>query len=70
MIIPLKGGYFMQTKTTSLLKGLGVGMIAGAAVTFTVKSLLGEEKHNITRGSAKIVKAMGDAVDGIQTIFR
>ena len=60
----------MQTKTSSLLKGIGVGMIAGAAVTVTAKTLFAEEKHNITKGSAKLVKAVGEMVDGIQTMFR
>lgn len=60
----------MQGKTSSLIKGIGVGMVAGAAVTLTAKTLLGEEKHNVTKGSAKVVKAVGEAIDGIQTMFK
>lgn len=60
----------MQSKTSSLLKGIGIGMIAGAAATVTAKTLLTEEKHNITKGSAKLVKAAGEIVDGIQTMFK
>lgn len=60
----------MQNKTSSLLKGIGVGMIAGAAVTVTAKTLLSNEKHNISKGSEKLIKAAGEIVDGIQTMFR
>ena len=60
----------MQTKTSSLLKGMGLGMIAGAAATVTVKTVLSNGKHNVSKGSAKIVNAVSEMVDGIQTMFK
>lgn len=50
------------------MKGLGTGMVAGAAAVIAGKLVLKDQK-NITRGSAKLVKAVGDFADGVQTIF-
>lgn len=55
-------------KTGSFLKGLGTGMLAGAAVVVVGKVVL-SDKHNITKGSTKVVKAVGDFVDGVQTMI-
>ncbi|MBR0467183.1 MAG: hypothetical protein IJJ40_06840 [Clostridia bacterium] len=54
----------------SFLKGMGAGMAAGAGIAMVAKTLMKDSKHNLTKGSAKVVKAMGDIVDGIQTIFK
>lgn len=59
----------MQKNYSSFLKGMGAGMIAGAAA-LTVGKVMMSEKQNISKGSAKMVKAVGDLVDGVQTIFR
>ena len=59
----------MQKGYTSFLKGMGAGMIAGAAM-LTVGKVMMTERHNISKGSAKMVKAVGGLVDGVQTIFK
>ena len=59
----------MQNNSMSFLKGMGAGMIAGAAVITVGKMLLIDQK-NISKGSAKLVKAVGEMVDGVQTIFK
>lgn len=59
----------MNTKA-SFLKGMGAGVAAGAGLTMVAKMVMKDGKHNLTKGSAKLVKAMGDVVDGIQTIFK
>lgn len=53
----------------SFVKGVGTGMIAGAAVVVAGKMIM-QDKHNVSRGSAKVVKAVGEIVDGVQTIFK
>lgn len=53
----------------SFIKGLGAGMIAGAAA-FAVGKVVMKDHKNISKGSAKLVKAVGEMVDGVQTIFR
>ena len=59
----------MQKGTMNFMKGMGAGMIAGAAVTMLGESVM-DNGHSITKGSAKIVKAAGDFIDGIQTMFK
>lgn len=59
----------MQTKASSLIKGIGIGMLSGAAVTVTTWALT-KNSHNVTKGSTKVIKAVGEVVDGIQTMFK
>lgn len=59
----------MQNSSGSFIKGLGTGMIAGAAAMVVGKAVMQDHK-NITKGSTKLVKAVGDFVDGVQTMFR
>lgn len=53
----------------SFVKGVGAGMLAGAAAVVASKMII-QDKHNVSKGSAKVVKAVGEIVDGVQTIFR
>ncbi len=53
----------------SFIKGMGAGMIAGATAVVVGKMMM-QDKHNISKGSAKVVKAAGEIVDGIQTMFK
>ncbi|MBR4762195.1 MAG: hypothetical protein IK086_06125 [Clostridia bacterium] len=59
----------MQSGSKDFIKGMGAGMVAGAAAVFVGKMVL-QDKHNITKGSTKLIKAMGDIVDGVQTMFK
>lgn len=53
----------------SFVKGIGAGMVAGAAAVMVGKMVM-TDKHNISKGSAKVVRAVGEIVDGVQTIFK
>lgn len=53
----------------SFVKGMGAGMLAGAAAVVAGKMVM-QDKHNVSKGSAKVVKAVGEIVDGVQTMFR
>lgn len=59
----------MQNNSKNFIKGMGTGMVAGAAAVVVGKMIL-SDKHNITKGSTKLIKAMGDIVDGVQTMFK
>ncbi len=60
----------MSNNTVStFVKGVGAGMLAGAAVTVAAKMVV-QDNHNISKGSTKLIKAMGDIVDGVQTMFK
>lgn len=57
-----------SNSTMSFVKGVGAGMIAGAAAVVVGKMLLKDNK-NIEKGGAKLLKAAGEMVDGFQTMF-
>ena len=59
----------MQSNSKNFIKGMGTGMVAGAATVIVGKMVL-KDKHNISKGSTKLIKAMGDIVDGVQTMFK
>lgn len=59
----------MQNSSTNFIKGMGAGMVAGAAAVVVGKMIV-KDKHNITKGSTKLIKAMGEIVDGVQTMFK
>lgn len=58
----------MQNSSMSFLKGIGAGMIAGAAAV-TVGKVMLKDRKNISKGSTKVIKAVGEFVDGVHTIF-
>ncbi len=58
----------MANGSMTFIKGLGAGMVAGAAAMVVGKIML-EDHKNISKGSAKLVKAVGEFVDGVQTMF-
>lgn len=59
----------MQNSSMSFIKGLGAGMLAGAAAV-AVGSVMMKDNKNITKGSTKLIKAAGEFVDGFQTMFK
>lgn len=59
----------MKSGTSCFFKGLGIGMAAGVTAAVISKVMLADA-HKTTKGSAKLIKAVGDFADGIQTIFR
>ncbi|MBR7071408.1 MAG: hypothetical protein IKI29_04520 [Clostridia bacterium] len=59
----------MQNNSSmNFVKGLGAGMLAGAAAV-TVGKILLQDRHSVAKGSSKMVKAIGEFVDGVQTVF-
>ena len=58
----------MANGSMSFINGLGAGMVAGAAAMVVGKVML-EDHKNISKGSSKMIKAVGEFVDGVQTMF-
>ncbi len=54
---------------SGFVKGTLAGMIAGAAVV-TVGKMMITDNRNISKGSGKAMKAVGDFIDGVQTMFK
>lgn len=59
----------MQNSSLSFIKGLGAGMIAGATAVIVGKMVMKDNKK-IEKGGAKVIKAAGELVDGVQTMFK
>jgi hypothetical protein len=59
-----------QGSAMTFMKGMGAGMAAGMVVYTAAKMMLGKDNHNLSKGSSKIVHAVGDLVDGVQTMFK
>ena len=57
------------SKTGNFFKGVGAGMLAGATAVVVGKVMLDKKKHSVSKGSAKVVKAVSQMVDGVQTMF-
>ncbi len=51
-------------------KGAMVGIATGAVLTVVGKTLMNKKSHHVQKGSAKAVKAVGEFVEGIQTMIR
>lgn len=58
----------MQNGAKSFMKGMGAGMVAGATAIVVGKVML-KDRKNVAKGSTKLVKAVGEFVDGVQTMF-
>ena len=54
---------------SSFAKGTLTGMVAGAAL-LTVGKMMMKDNKNLSKGSGKAIKAVGEFVDGIQTMFK
>lgn len=59
----------MQNSSSSFIKGLGAGMIAGATAVIVGKMVMKDNKK-IEKGGAKVIKAAGELVEGVQTMFK
>lgn len=54
---------------SSFAKGTLTGMVAGAALVTAAKMMMKDNK-NLSKGSGKAIKAVGEFVDGVQTMFK
>ncbi len=57
-----------MSKGMSFVKGIGTGMIAGAAAVVVGKMIMNEKKNG-QKGSNKLAKAVSEFVDGVQTMI-
>lgn len=56
-------------QTGTFFKGMGLGLMVVAGLCIGGKMMMGNH-HNIAKGSGKVVKAVGDFVDGLQTMIK
>lgn len=60
----------MKDKAKGFAKGAMMGIAAGAVMTAVGKMMIKDKKHHLQKGSTKAVKAVGDFVDGVHTMFK
>lgn len=53
---------------SNFFKGMGAGVVTAVAVTVVGKCVINNNK-GVAKGSAKVMKAVGDFVDGVQTMI-
>ena len=58
-----------KNTVSSFAKGTLTGMIAGAALLGVGKMLM-DHNRNMSQGSSKAIKAVGEFVDGVHTMFK
>ncbi len=51
-------------------KGAMLGVAAGAAMTMVGRMMMQNKDHHLQKGSSKAMRAVGDFVDGIQTMMK
>lgn len=59
----------MQKSSSNFIKGVGAGMVTGAAAMIAGKIMLNKNSKKTEKGGAKLIKAASDFVDGVQTMF-
>lgn len=62
----------MKSSSTNFLKGVGAGMVAGAAVVTAGKIVMQNKqaKKTVTKGTSKALRAVSDFVDGMQSLMK
>lgn len=62
----------MKNTANSFIKGMGAGIIAGAAVYTAGKMVMNNKKtkRTLTKGTSKALHAVGDFVEGVQTLMK
>ena len=62
----------MNKSASSFIKGMGAGMVAGAAAYTAGKMVMNNKqtKKTITKGTSKALRAVGDFVEGVQTLMK
>lgn len=55
---------------SSFAKGTLTGMVVGGVLLGVGKMMKNSNNHNMSKGSSKAIKAVGEFVDGVQTMFK
>lgn len=62
----------MTKSCMSFVKGMGAGMAAGAAAVIASKMVMQNKssRRALTKGTSKAFRAVGDFVEGVQTLLK
>jgi hypothetical protein len=62
--------YCMAKNAMSMVKGVGLGMLAGAAVAMVGERVAKTDKKHLKKNAGKAVRAVGDLIDGVEYMFK
>ncbi len=60
----------MMKNTMNVVKGVGLGMIAGATVAVVGERMMKTDKKQMKKNAGKAIRAMGEVIDGVQYMFK
>ena len=62
----------MNKSSSSFLKGMGAGVVAGVAVVTAGSMVMKNKtvKKTVTKGTSKALRAVSDFVEGVQTLMK
>lgn len=61
---------YMMKNTMNVVKGVGLGMIAGATVAVVGERMMKTDKKQMKKNAGKAIRAMGEVIDGVQYMFK
>ena len=62
--------YHMMKSTMNMVKGVGIGMLAGAAVTVVGSQMMKADKKHLKKSAGKAMKTVSDVLDNVQYMFK
>ena len=62
--------YHMMKSTMNMVKGVGIGMLAGAAVTVVGSQMMKTYKKHLKKSACKAMKTVSDVLDNVQYMFK
>ena len=62
--------YHMMKSTMNMVKGVGIGMLAGAAVTVVGSQMMKTDKKHLKKSASKAMKTVSDVLDNVQYMFK
>ena len=61
---------YMMKNTMNVVKGVGLGMIAGATVAVVGERMMKTDKKQMKKNAGKAIRDMGEVIDGVQYMFK
>ena len=62
--------YHMMKSTMNMVKGVGIGMLAGAAVTVVGSQMMKTDKKHLKKNAGKAMHAVGDFISNMEYMMK
>ena len=60
----------MKDKNMNFIKGMGAGVITGAAIATATKMMISSNKNSFSKSAGKTMKAVGNIAESIHTMLK